>query len=43
MSRSLTILTLVIGYAVVIALLVPTVRQFHREGLARVKRGADRA
>jgi hypothetical protein len=42
MSRSLTILTLALGYAVVIPLLVPTVRQFHREGLERVRRGENK-
>jgi hypothetical protein len=38
-SRSLTILTLVIGYAVVIRLLVSSGREFHREGMARVRAG----
>jgi hypothetical protein len=42
MSRSLTILTLVIGYAIVIRLLVSSGREFHREGMARVRAGEGR-
>ena len=39
MSRALTILTLALGYAVVIPLLVSSALQFHREGLERVRAG----
>ena len=39
MSRALTILTLALGYAVVIRLLVTSGRQFHSEGMARVRAG----
>jgi hypothetical protein len=42
MSRALTILTLVIGYAIVIRLLVTSALQFHREGLERVRAGEGR-
>ena len=42
MSRALTILTLALGYAVVIPLLVTSARQFHREGLERVRAGEGR-
>lgn len=42
MARSLTTLTLVIGYAVVIRLLVTSGREFHREGMARVRAGEGR-
>ena len=39
MSRALTILTLALGYAVVIPLLVSMAREFHSEGIARVRAG----
>jgi hypothetical protein len=39
MNRSLTILTLCLGYAVVIPLLVSSALQFHSEGMARVRAG----
>ena len=42
MTRSLTILTLALGYAVVIPLLVSMAREFHSEGMARVRAGEGR-